>query len=102
MTVQEEVRQRIERDVLLAKLRKKIDSGKADFNDTFLYSDRAGKLLGDIFAQRLPDIPIAEREVLCVELLRFQRPERRFDGPDALREQIRQDAAAARAYFEAE
>ena len=70
MTVQEEVRQRIERDVLLAKLRKKIDSGKADFNDTFLYSDRAGKLLGDIFAQRLPDIPIAEREVLCVELLR--------------------------------
>lgn len=41
-------------------------------------------------------------ERLCVELLRFQRPERRFDGPDALREQIRQDAAAARAYFEAE
>ncbi len=70
MTVQEEVRQRIERDVLLAKLRKKIDSGKADFNDTFLYSDRAGKMLGEIFAQRLPDIPIAEREALCVELLR--------------------------------
>lgn len=70
MTVQEEVRQRIEHDVLLAKLRKKIDSGKADFNDTFLYSDRAGKLLGEIFAQRLPDIPIAEREALCVELLR--------------------------------
>lgn len=69
MTVQEEVRQRIERDVLLAKLRKKIDSGKADFNDTFLYSDRAGKLLGEIFAQRLPDIPIAEREALCVDLL---------------------------------
>lgn len=69
MTVQDEVRQRIERDVLLAKLRKKIDSGKADFNDTFLYSDRAGKLLGDIFAQRLPDIPIAEREALCVDLL---------------------------------
>ena len=36
---------------------------------------------------------------LCVELLHFQRPERRFDGPDALREQIRQDAAAARDYF---
>ena len=39
-------------------------------------------------------------ERLCVELLRFRRPERRFDGPDALRAQIRQDAAAARAYFE--
>ena len=36
---------------------------------------------------------------LCVELLHFQRPERRFDGPDALSAQIRADAAAARAYF---
>lgn len=41
-------------------------------------------------------------ERLCVELLHFQRPERRFDGPDALRAQIRLDAAAARAYFEQE
>ena len=39
-------------------------------------------------------------ERLCVELLRFQRPERRFDGPDALRAQIRADATQARAYFE--
>lgn len=36
---------------------------------------------------------------LCVELLAFRRPERRFDGPDALRAQIRQDAADARAYL---
>lgn len=70
MTVREEVRERIERDALLAKLRKKIDSGKADFNDTFLYSDRAGKLLGEIFSRRLPDIPLEEREARCVELLR--------------------------------
>lgn len=36
---------------------------------------------------------------LCVELLHFLRPERRFDGPDALRAQIRTDADAARDYF---
>ena len=70
MTVQDEIRQRIEKDVLLARLRRKIDTGKADFNDTFLYSDRAGKLLGEIFSRRLPDIPLEEREALCVELLR--------------------------------
>lgn len=70
MTVQEEVRQRIEHDALLARLRKKIDSGKGTFDDSFAYSDRAGRLLGEIFAQRLPGIPPAEREALCVELLR--------------------------------
>ena len=70
MTVQEEVRQRIEHDALLARLRKKIDSGKGTFDDSFAYSDRAGRLLGEIFAQRLPGIPLAEREALCVELLR--------------------------------
>ena len=32
--------------------------------------------------------------------LRYLRPERRFDGVDALRAQISADAAAARAYFE--
>ena len=36
---------------------------------------------------------------LCVELLHFLRPERRFDGPDSLRSQIRADADAAGAYF---
>lgn len=70
MTVQEEVRQRIEHDALLARLRKRIDSGKGTFDDSFAYSDRAGRLLGEIFAQRLPGIPPAEREALCVELLR--------------------------------
>ena len=38
-------------------------------------------------------------ERLCVELLRFLRPERRFDSADALRAQISGDAAAARRYF---
>ena len=41
-------------------------------------------------------------ERLCVELLRFQRPERRFETADALRAQISADAAAARAFFENE
>lgn len=70
MTVQDEVRQRIENDALLARLRRKIESGKGTFADSFAYSDRAGKLLGDIFSRRLPDIPLEEREALCVELLR--------------------------------
>ena len=38
-------------------------------------------------------------KLLCVELLHFQRPERRFDGPEALRAQIAADVAAARAFF---
>ena len=37
-------------------------------------------------------------ERLCVELLHFERPERRFETPEALRAQIRADAAAAREY----
>ncbi len=39
-------------------------------------------------------------ERLCVELLHYERPERRFDGAEALRAQISADAAAARAFFE--
>ena len=70
MTVQDEIRQRIEKDALLARLRRKIDSGKGTYADSFAYSDRAGKLLGEIFSRRLPDIPLEEREALCVELLR--------------------------------
>ena len=69
MTVQEEVRQRIERDALLAKLRGKIGSGKATYADTAAYSNRAGKLLGEIFSRRLPEIPLSDREALCAELL---------------------------------
>ena len=69
MTVQEEVRQRIEQDHELIRLRKKIESGKATYADTAAYSNRAGKLLGEVFSRRLPEIPLEEREPLCVELL---------------------------------
>lgn len=72
MTVREEVRERIERDALLAKLRQKIERGKASYTDTAAYSVRAGKLLGEIFSRRLPEIPPEEREQLCVDLLHDQ------------------------------
>lgn len=72
MTVREEVRERIERDALLAKLRKKIESGKGTYADTAAYSVRAGKLLGEIFSRRLPEIQLEEREPLCVDLLHDQ------------------------------
>ena len=69
MTVQEEIRQRIERDALLARLRVKIDSGNATFADTSAYNNRSAEILGDVFSRRLPDISPAEREAICVELL---------------------------------
>lgn len=69
MTVREEVQQRIEQDPELIRLRKKIESGKATYADTAAYSNRAGKLLGEVFSRRLPEIPLEEREPLCVELL---------------------------------
>lgn len=70
MTVKEEVRQRIALDPELIRIRKKIESGKATYADTAAYSNRSGKLLGEFFSQRLPEIPLEEREPLCVELLR--------------------------------
>lgn len=69
MTVQEEVTRRIAGDPLLMKLRRKIDSGNADFKDTAAYSNRAADIMSEIFARRLPEISLAERETLCVELL---------------------------------
>lgn len=69
MTVQEEVTRRIAGDPLLIKLRRKIDSGNADFKDTAAYSNRAADIMSEIFARRLPEISLAERETLCVELL---------------------------------
>lgn len=69
MTLREEVSRKIGRDALLARLRRKIDSGKGTYADSFAYSDRAGKLLGEVFSRRLPDIPPEEREALCAELL---------------------------------
>lgn len=72
MTVREEVRERIQRDPQLVKLRQKIERGKASYTDTAAYSVRAGKLLGEIFSRRLPEIPPEEREQLCVDLLHDQ------------------------------
>lgn len=72
MTVQEEVRERLARDAQLVRLRKKIGSGKGTYADTAAYSVRAGKLLGEVFSRRLPEIPPEEREQLCVDMLHDQ------------------------------
>lgn len=72
MTVQEEVRERLARDPQLVKLRQKIESGKGTYADTAAYSIRAGKLLGEVFSRRLPEIPPEQREQLCVDLLHDQ------------------------------
>lgn len=70
MTLQEEVARRIAGDPLLARLRRKIDGKNADFKDTAAYSNRAADIMSEIFARRLPELSLAEREALCVELLR--------------------------------
>lgn len=70
MTLQDEIRDRIQRDAMLGILRAKIQSGEATFEDTFAYNSRAAELLGKLFSERLPDVPLEEREALCVALLR--------------------------------
>lgn len=72
MTVREEAQWCIRKDGMLAEIRKKIRSGKADYEDTAAYSARAGKMIGALFSRRLPEIPPEEREQLCVELLHDQ------------------------------
>ena len=72
MTVREEAKWCIQQDGMLAEIRKKIRSGKADYEDTAAYSARAGKMIGALFSRRLPEIPPEEREQLCVELLHDQ------------------------------
>lgn len=69
MTIREEVKLRIERDTQLERIRKKIERGKASYTDTASYSIRAGKLTGEMLAQHLPEVPLDEREQLCVDLL---------------------------------
>ena len=72
MTVQEEAQWCIQNDGMLAEIRKKIRRGKATYADTAAYSARAGKMIGALLSRRLPEIPLEEREQLCVDLLRGQ------------------------------
>ena len=72
MTVQEEARWCIQQDGILAEIRKKIKRGAATYEDTAAYSARAGKMIGALFSRRLSEIPLEEREALCVELLHDQ------------------------------
>ena len=64
-----DVKQRIENDKKLSKLRQKVNSGKATYADTAAYSTHVGNLLGDTFAQHILSVSSELREALTVELL---------------------------------
>lgn len=64
-----DVKQRIENDKKLSKLRQKVNSGKATYADTAAYSTHVGNLLGDTFAQHILSVSPELREALTVELL---------------------------------
>lgn len=64
-----DVKQRIENDKKLSKLRQKVNSGKATYADTASYSTHVGNLLGDTFAQHILSVSPELREALTVELL---------------------------------
>lgn len=64
-----DVKQRIENDKKLSKLRQKVNSGKATYADTAAYSTHVGNLLGDTFAQHILSVSPELREALTVELM---------------------------------
>lgn len=66
-----ELDRRLSLDPELRKLSKKIRNGKADFNDTFRYSEIVSKHLGEIMQENIGTItnPLG-KEYVCKELLR--------------------------------
>lgn len=66
-----ELDRRLSLDPELRKLSKKIRNGKADFNDTFRYSEIVSKYLGEIMQENIGTItnPLG-KEYVCKELLR--------------------------------
>ena len=65
-----ELDRRLSLDPELRKLAKKIRNGKADFNDTFRYSEIVSKYLGEIMQENIGTItnPLG-KEYVCKELL---------------------------------
>ncbi len=59
-------------DTLLRSLRKRIDSGSADFSDTAAYAERIANLLGNTLSKHIESIPVSEREQVCKWLLQAQ------------------------------
>lgn len=59
-------------DPQLRSLKKKINSGKADFSDTAAYSERISTLLGQTLSKYIDGIPEGDRERICKWLLREQ------------------------------
>ena len=66
-----ELDRRLSLDPELRKLSKKIRNGKANFNDTFRYSEIVSKYLGEIMQENIGTItnPLG-KEYVCKELLR--------------------------------
>lgn len=59
-------------DPSLRSLKRKINSGKADFTDTAAYSERISKLLGQTLSKYIDGIPEGSREQICNWLLQEQ------------------------------
>ena len=58
-------------DPLLRAVRKKVQKGTADFNDTAQYSEALSKLIGKNLSANILDIPPDVREELSTELLEY-------------------------------
>lgn len=59
-------------DPQLRKIMKKIEKGKATFEDTALLSQRMSTMLGELFGASVLDIPEDAREAVCTALLKEQ------------------------------
>lgn len=59
-------------DPSLRSLKRKINSGKADFTDTAAYSERISNLLGQTLSKYINGIPEGSREQICNWLLQEQ------------------------------
>lgn len=59
-------------DPSLRSLKRKINSGKADFTDTAAYSERIATLLGQTLSKYIDGIPEGSREQICKWLLQEQ------------------------------
>lgn len=60
------------RNSVLNSIIKKINSGNADFSDTFRYADISSELLGEFLSEKVSELSHEDREYICAELLKAQ------------------------------
>lgn len=89
MTLQERLRQLLERDPQLRAVREKIRAGTATFSDTARYTARAADILGDILGSSIQDIQQGQREALLTALM-----QERYDDTFALLEAVQKELDA--------